>query len=270
MTAYVVLSSHTKSLLSQMRFSFSVPSALRTCPQSEPRKAITGRIAIRNPIVPDQMSRKPRCSNSRWSLSHSSSPSSSSSSSSDTSKPASLIRALSRLRFVLISSSKTSKSSCSFSTSFLFPWASPSAVSRSAIRTWSPLTCWDSRKRVSVVRVTGYGAYLCRRVCGEIFQLCLERFHLGCLCTDHVAQRADQHGRFCARAFRPAKRGERDRQKDDVQTARSAHKWYVPEDGEDVNVFGSALNPRCTVSSRSSSQSSTANQSVSSRLADKP
>ena len=84
-------------------------------------------------------------------LSHSSSPpppsssSSSSPSSSDTSKPASLIRALSRLRFVLISSSNTSKSSCSFSTSFFFPSASFSAASRSAIRPWRSLSCPSTR-----------------------------------------------------------------------------------------------------------------------------
>ena len=127
----------------------------------------------------------------------SSSSSSSSTSSSDTSNPTSRIRALSRRRLVLISSSNTSKSSCSFSTSLFSPSVSFTAASRSAMRRWRSLSCITRDVR-GVTKREQRGAYLCRGLRGEALELRLERLNLRRLCADHVAQRANQHGRFRA------------------------------------------------------------------------
>ena len=62
-------------------------------------------------------------------------------SSSDTSRPAVLMMALSRFLFSLISSKKTSKSSCSFSCSFFFSWSSDICEESSLILFWSA-ACW--------------------------------------------------------------------------------------------------------------------------------
>ena len=114
------------------------------CPHTEPAIKIQARKRCQKNVSADL----PTTDRSINSPSHSSSSSPSSSpsspSSSDTSKPASLIRALSRLRFVLISSSNTSRSSCSFSTSFFFPSVSSKTASRVAIRTWRSSSCLDA------------------------------------------------------------------------------------------------------------------------------
>ena len=55
------------------------------------------------------------------------------------------------------------------------------------------------RKKKGIVTVMESApTYLCRRARGEALELGLKRVYLGRLCADHVAQRADQHGRLCA------------------------------------------------------------------------